>query len=566
MPKIPMLDQAAVNHQRSTVHMTGAPGMNFKMDESRALINFGNTLSDFGGTIANAGNKVVSAKVKFQQELQYTEDRLAAAEDRALFKEGASALNLKLADNPGASDEEKKEWVNEFQKQYIAGRKQYTDRMSEKFRKLHDVEMLSISDSYARNRLEILTNAEVTRLQNESESLCKKACERGDFAEAERIVRENSGKLFNPEVARKLLEHDLPMRRDFYSVSKLVDLNPAQAVADLETTDKNGRYTNFINLSPDTRKQLLRYAKAKAAEQLTNEYQEICAGIVSSGKFPFTKEQMDEYHASGVWSAKKYNMINSLYEGYQKSLVQKDTQKNQAQEKQKTAMLNSIKGQIDLMEYPHPDNAAEFKLKYTEQIQKIFPKDPYRQAQAIEHLDNFLKNDPLGKTENGRMLKSYIIDTVDAMEKDEKNTMESKDLTDLRTNMLVAARKLVNDPKMTFAEASKKLDELKTAYCNKQIRSFINPFSGNLRDMSKYGKVFDSREIMDNSGANWFTRLWVPEFDDMRKSKIDKLKKEGHIDRADIVRTATATNKNGRKRTVWILKDGREVFADEYEQ
>lgn len=328
MPKIPMLNQAAVNHQSSTVHMTGAPGMNFKMDESRALINFGETLSDFGGTIANAGNKTVSAKVKFQQELQYTEDRLAAAEDRALFKEGASALNLKLAENPGASDEEKKEWVNEFQKQYIADRKQYTDRMSEKFRKLHDVEMLSISDSYARNRLEILTNAEVTRLQNEFESLYKMACERGDFAEAERIVRENSGKLFNPEVARKLLEHDLPMRRDFYSVSKLADLNPAQAVADLETTDKNGRYTNFINLSPDTRKQLLRYAKAKSAQNVTDFTQGYIAKI-NAGENIESVEEFKQMYQDGKISREQFNSAFPYIQRYYELTAKQNTAKEQ---------------------------------------------------------------------------------------------------------------------------------------------------------------------------------------------------------------------------------------------
>lgn len=565
MPKIPMLNPNAVNHQSSVVHMTGAPGMNFKMDESRALINFGNTLSDFGGTIANAGTKAVSAIAKFQQEQQYTEDRLAATEARNLYRDLNAKLDGRMAENPGEFGKFK-EWAEETDKTYIDQVKSITDRMSPNFRKEFDAEMAGLRIESLNRRTRIGIQAKVTADYNLFQSQWKDAALRNDLPECDRMLSEHRGKLISEqEYQQKKLEYN--RLAEFGTVRRAVESNSPGIVEQLEERNSTGGYKNYTNLDESSRNQLIKFAKAKSAEQLANEYQEICAGIISSGKFPFTKEQMDEYHASGAWSAKKYNMINSLYEGYQKSLVQKDTQKNQAQEKQKTAMLNSIKGQIDLMEYPHPDHAADFKLKYTEQIQKIFPNDPYRQAQAIEHLDNFLKNDPLGKTENGRMLKSYIIDTVDAInkDKDKKNAMESVDLINLRTEMLVAARKLVNDPKMTFAEAAKKLDELKTAYCNKQIRSFINPSSGNLRDMSKYGKVFDSREIMDNSGANWFTRLWVPEFDNMRKNKIDKLKNEGYIDRADIVRTATATNKNGRKRTVWIMKDGRELFADEYE-
>jgi hypothetical protein len=283
----------------------------------------------------------------------------------------------------------------------------------------------------------------------------------------------------------------------------------------------------------------------KQTEQ--KKLEEDIADISSSGVFPYTPEEMQELYDSGEWSAKEYNKYTALYDKF-------TAPKRSASEKQQRLLFDDIKGKIELMEYPHPDQMQQIKLAIFEQIQKAFPDDPSRQAQLMKVLTDKLKHDPLEDSENGKMLKSQIIDNCDKLEKEGKVPYDN--VIKLRTDLLAAARQLINDPKLTFSEASKKLDEAKTAYCNKAIGSILNPATGELRDMSKYGKVFDSREIMDNSGANWFTRLWVPGFDDMRKSKIDKLKKEGYIDMADVVRTATATNKNGRKRTVWILKDG----------
>lgn len=325
MPKIPMLNQSAVNHQSSTVHMTGAPGMNFKMDESRALINFGNTLSDFGGTIANAGNKTVSAKVKFLQQQQYTEDRLAAAEARNLYRNLYSQLDARMTENP-AEFAKFKEWAEETDKTFGEQLKPIADRMSPQYRKEFDAEMAGMRSEGLNRRIKIGTQAKITADYNLFQSQWKDAALRADLDECNRLLEEHRGRLISEqEYQQKKLDYN--RMAEFSSVKKMIEANSPRVLELLQERADAG-YKNFVSLDENSRNQLIRFAKAKDAE-IAAEFTQNYITQINSGTLTDTVDDLKKQFAEGKISRSQFNAAMPYVKKYHEDLKRTKTQETQ---------------------------------------------------------------------------------------------------------------------------------------------------------------------------------------------------------------------------------------------
>ena len=326
MPKIPLPQNRTIQHTAAGSPLTGS---------GLTLRNYGS--NNGAKALASGLAKAGSAITQFAKEYSETENRLAAAEDRALFNQTFEELQLQLADNPGASDEEKEKWINEAQQNYQHDRVKFTDRMTAKFRESHDIQMNDLQRAAGNRQLLILNQAKVARQLDETDMLYKNLCQRGDFEGARRLIEENTGTLFNHETAAKFLEHDLPMRQEFYMASKLADVKPDQLASALEETDKEGNYTQYTNLSLESRKQLLRYAKGKSAEQLTDYTQNYIAQI-NSGTLTESSESFKKKFAEGKISKEQFNMIMPYIKRYEEQNA-----KNVAAEKQQEIRLKQLR-------------------------------------------------------------------------------------------------------------------------------------------------------------------------------------------------------------------------------
>ena len=551
MPKIPIPQipqgQRGVPTAR-TLKYSGAPDLNWKTEGARAITKAGEILGDFV-------DRSSTQLMKWGGALQDAENNLASREYLAAYAEHQKKLNERMAQSPGAVEEFGK-WAAEADKEWEKSSKVYTDRMSEKFRSNFLAEQQINRTQAIGKRTQIAYQARATRIFNGYKDNIEKLCQNGEFEEAYATVGvAGAGEfpVFSPEQIRQYNEKYIPQMQNIHQ------LKTALANNDFSVLEKLEDEKNFSALTPQQRKEWQRTLKMKENENLVDEYQKICADVNSTGNFPYTPEQMKQFRENKSWSDKKYNMFNALYETHQKSA-------KQAGEKLEQDIFDDLKGQISLLEYPHPNDLAETKLQIIKKIQTAFPKSSKRQAKLVEHMEAHFKNDPLEKSENGRSIKKKIIDDIKSLG-DEKEEITDTELIRLRIEMLAAARQLVRDPKTdNFDVMAAKIDGLKKLYCDKKLKSIFNPNTGKPYDPEKYGKVFNSREMKKYKGPAWGVHPAAHVIGQiMTEGEIEERKKAGEIDKADIV-DSRRVRENGVERKVWILEDGRRIYADEYEQ
>lgn len=267
MPNIPMLNTpGAVTHQRSTVPMSGAPGMDYKLDESRALINFGKAVS---GAIGNIADSQVNKMRELEEKQRYTDDRLNAAKARNLYREIQSSVEIQMAENPEMYAEFP-DWTNAADIQYQEEVKQYLDKMSPDFRKMFDEEMSGISAETMKKRKMFSIQAGNTARYNTFEALWKDAALRGDHKECERLLTEFSDVLIsrNEETTRRL---EVNRFAEYGRAERLLKSGDMKVLDDLKATNKDGSYKNYTGLSMKDRATLIKYGDELNAERSYND-------------------------------------------------------------------------------------------------------------------------------------------------------------------------------------------------------------------------------------------------------------------------------------------------------
>lgn len=322
MPKIPLSNSAnAIQHTRAAAYITGGnQRLHYYGDGGDA-----ERIAKAADTLGRGLTRLSSTALDFLQEKTAAEDRLAAAEDRALFAERAQLLEQRFAEYPGAPDDEKQQWITDFQEQYQIDRRDIVSRMSEKYRKMHDLEMGTMQTRFANDRLRIINATTARRLSEQGEELYRAACERGDFDEASRIISENEGSLWSPDVAANMRDNDLPMRREFFEARNLVESSPELALQELQER-RDGKYSKYTLLSSEAREKLLRAAKGRAADNLVSFTQGYIAKI-NAGDLTESFEDFKAKFDEGKISQEQFNAVSPYIKRYHADLAKRQSER-----------------------------------------------------------------------------------------------------------------------------------------------------------------------------------------------------------------------------------------------
>lgn len=558
MPKIPLSRRnGAIQHVRAAAPITGG-GLNLKYygsnGDAEALAKAGKMIGD---SMKNFG----SAMTQFAVELQENEDRLAAAEDRALFDKSSSELLQQLAANPGKSDEEKQQLIDDFQSRYEEQRKPFLERMSRNYRQVHNVEMQSKSTAVANKQRLILIEGSVQRQANEVNELYKNFCGNGKFEEAKRLIHEQTGKVWDEQTAKKLLEHDLPMRQDFFNAKRLAESDPRTALAALNEKNANNEATNFRNLTPDSRQQMIRYAE-NLANQREQQWNEDMLAQYASGHKVFTDEQAKAMLERSEITSRQYTNILNWNKGLDRANAAKLSQ-------QENARNAAFKQQVNKLEYETlwkngdavkitPEQARKIKLEATplfgnryddaiafykkvdERVAKLEAGTAWDQSVEGKAVSKFVQNIPL---------QSFEWDPVGWGYKNDEGFLISNKLEMMQfAEQRFAANK--GDVEKTITDINARLKELNDG----KITRILDP-NAPFGQPKQERKTFDSRKDVYVGGAN---HSGLAPTRKMTAKEIADKKAQGYIDLADEAAGASGagglaagerigTDKNGRK-------------------
>ena len=371
MPRIPLAEKPGmIQHRRSTVPMTGAPGMNFKMDEGRALANLGNAIENLG----NTGIRMVSAVQQFHIQQQNTQDRLAATEARNLYRTINAELENRMAENPASFDDFRK-WAEEADKKYADGAVEFTKRMSPDFRKQFEAEMKGIQAENLGRRLRIGIQAKVTADYNLFQTQWKDAALRGDPEECNRMLEEHRGRLISEqEYQQKKLDYN--RLAAFGEVKRLVEAGTPGIVSRLKERDENGNYRNFTGLEETSRDRFIRVAESEDAQRRSDENQTLVDRLNNGEQV--TLEQIDA-NFEGQTEPEAVRQKNQQRQIVRQFLNARNREKHQEAQDKARAARDRRNEEVNaheyrLLAYEFSPDPAERKTQYAELRNEILAK------------------------------------------------------------------------------------------------------------------------------------------------------------------------------------------------
>ena len=347
MPKIPMVNKPGmIQHQRSTVLMTGAPGMNFKMDESRTLMNLGSEISNASAKIGDAVNRAVSAREQFFLKQQDTENKLAATEARNLYRTINTELENRMAGNP-AEFEKFKDWAAEADKSYADGVLDFTKKMSPEFRQQFESEMNGVRTENLMRRERIGIQAKVTANYNLFQSQWKDAALRGDLTACNRMLEEHNGLLISQqEYEQKKLDYG--RLAAFGEAKRMVEAGTPGITGKLKERNSEGHYANFTGLDDAARDRFIRVAEANDAQKRSDENQTLVDRLNSGEQI--TAEDIDRFF-EGQTAPEAVKQKNQQRQIVQHFINAQNTAKRQKERLEKLRNDDAQKKQVDAHEY-----------------------------------------------------------------------------------------------------------------------------------------------------------------------------------------------------------------------
>lgn len=407
MPKIPMSSKAGlIRHQRDTVPMSGAPGMNFNMAESRAISDLGNAIANAGSKIGNAGMQIVSARNQFLMQEQDTRNKLAATQARNLYRQINSDLEMRMAENP-ADFSHFREWAVQADQKYSDGVKEFTDKMSEDFRKQFDTEMEGLRIESMKQRSLLGIHAKVTSDYNLFQSQFKDFALRGDLAECNRILEEHRGKLISEqEYQQKKLDYG--RLADFGEVKRLVEAGTPDIASRLKERDSSGNYANFKHLETSARDRFMRVAEANDAKRRADENQSLLDRLNNGEQLTIDDIDRAFEGQTSPEAVRQKNQQRSILRQFQKA--QETARKQEARER---------KQEIE-QEKRDAVNAHAYRI-----LSHEFPADPARRQVEYATMRNEIFTRYAGDGATVKRLLSQLDETLKAKEKPDssyKNT------------------------------------------------------------------------------------------------------------------------------------------------
>lgn len=581
MPRIPLSTAQKIGHVDAEVNQQSAPGMGFGMDDARALQNAGDA-------IGQAGRGLGSALMQFGERVQEAEDRLAAAEYETEWKKRQGELEMRMKENPGSVKDFGK-WATESDAAWENDSKQYTDRMSKRYRDLFQKNWEQHRNEAKFRRQELTIQAQVKSLQDGYAKQIHERINAGDYDGARDLVagisnmKDADGKPCSPftEDQIKGFGEFVDKSETFGLLRNMFDSGNAKDIENtlelLKVRNKDGGYLHDLGLTEEERARWIKYGENVQMQQRNDAAKAYLAEVNSTGKYQ-TKKELDELLKAGEITAEDYNFRWKIAEG-----------KEQKAEREKDAVLKAaveeLEARIRTADYPAPAEQLQWQTQYYNEIKKAFAQYPEIQEKLMKAVDQRLKDDPLEKTEIGRELKKTVDGYIRQADSsiglgilDDYFKFSDTEMVDLKLQFYQAARQFSTEPGATYSSCAKKLEEVKKAVFEQRIKNIFNPYTGSVRDFNKYGKVFRESEIpLDEEERTY--RVMRPDgvrgraiplsptqIAAIRAKKATELEKQGYIDKDDIQAFEIIDEKTGKTRTVWrSVKDGREVYADEYE-
>lgn len=395
MPRIPMSDKAGmIRHQRDTVPMSGTVGMNFNMNEGRAIADLGNVIADAGNKIGHSGMQIVSARNQFLAQEQETQNKLAATQARNLYRKINSDLEIRMAENP-AEFSHFREWAVQADKQYSEDAKEFTDKMSEDFRKQFDTEMEGLRVESMKQRSLLGIHAKVTSDYNLFQAQFKDFALRGDLAECNRLLEEHRGNLISEqEYQQKKLDYN--RLADFGEVKRLIESGTPDIASRLKERDSSGNYTNFKHLESSARDRFMRVAEANDAQKRADENQSLLDRLNNGEQLTIADIDRAFEGKTSPEAVRQKNQQRSILRQFQKA--QETARKQEARERQqeieqeKRDAVNAHAYRILLHEFPA--DPARRQVEYATMRNEIFTRyagDGATVKRLLSQLDETLK-------------------------------------------------------------------------------------------------------------------------------------------------------------------------------
>lgn len=395
MPRIPMSDKAGmIRHQRDTVPMSGTVGMNFNLNQGRTIADLGNVIADAGNKIGHSGMQIVSARNQFLAQEQETQNKLAATQARNLYRKINSDLEIRMAENP-AEFSHFREWAVQADKQYSEDAKEFTDKMSEDFRKQFDTEMEGIRVESMKQRSLLGIHAKVTSDYNLFQEQFKDFALRGDLAECNRLLEEHRGNLISEqEYQQKKLDYN--RLADFGEVKRLIEAGTPDIASRLKERDSSGNYTNFKHLESSARDRFMRVAEANDAQKRADENQYLLDRLNNGEQLTISDIDRAFEGKNSPEAVRQKNQQRSILRQFQKA--QETARKQEARERQqeieqeKRDAVNAHAYRILLHEFPA--DPARRQVEYATMRNEIFTRyagDGATVKRLLSQLDETLK-------------------------------------------------------------------------------------------------------------------------------------------------------------------------------
>ena len=336
MPKIPMAEKAGMlRHVSDTVHMTGAPALNWKLDEGQAI-------ADAGAKIGQGAERLGNAMMDYAVQLQETEDRLNAARIESLWKEHQSALEARMAENP-ASFDQFGAWAHETDDNFAEAAKPFRDKMSKRARDLFDARMGGLRKEALNNRLKLGIQARSTADYNLFQAQWKDAALRGDLETCDRLLADHRGKLISEqEYQQKKL--DFGRMADEGKAQYMLDTGAPLALRTmLEAREEDGRYSHFTGLTTEQREHFKRRADAAQGKIENQQDMQVLDGFRRGFLVYPTQEAVDQALKDGDISPAQQVRYSQWLREFQKEAKRAaDYQATQAEKARKATRQQQI--------------------------------------------------------------------------------------------------------------------------------------------------------------------------------------------------------------------------------
>lgn len=297
MAKIPLADlpgsAKVIDH---TARYQGVSS-DFGMEKSRAILKAADM-------VTRGSDQLGRMITKYNDDMQQAEDDLAAAEAMADWKKRQTDLAERMKSNPNSAEEFGK-WAQDVDDQWQKDVAQYTDRMSDKSKKMFEIQMSVDRNTAVKERTAISNMARVQRLYDGSKNLIEIQLNLNDEAGARATVQKavDDG-VFSQAEGKKYMDSYIPQKMQLLEISNIETSGSADeltsTISKLNKIDSNGHFTDFRNISPEQRRTLVHRLQGRQAQIQNENYEKYVADGAMGKNFSIDTVKKD-------YEAKKIN-------------------------------------------------------------------------------------------------------------------------------------------------------------------------------------------------------------------------------------------------------------------